>query len=135
MLFKAFVFGVTGLGLEVTFTSVLDSIKTGDNRLLGYSSPWYAPVYMSAVWYFQWSGPWLFSLAWPLRGVIYILSFWILEFCSMGLLRILLGKSPSEDHYKESGSRWAILNLTRLDYAPAHCLLGFIFEWIFRNLS
>lgn len=132
-LFAAFLFAVVGLGLEVVETALLDLRKAKDRRLMGYSSIWYIPFYaVLPLAYFHFFHEALFALPFYARGVIYPLSFWAGEYLSMGLLRLVLGKSPSEDSYYRS--RWNVQGLIRLDLAPVWICFGFIFEWMYRNL-
>lgn len=132
MLFESFIFAVAGLGLEVVFTSVFDFFRSRHKHLFGYSSLWYVPIYSCVPVVFHYIYPYLF--AWPIygRALFYLISFWMIEYLSMGLLRILLGSSPSEESYRKSG--WSIHGLTRLDYAPAQVGICFLFEWMFRHL-
>lgn len=133
LLFEGFLFAVAGLGLEVIETAVLDWRKDRQRRGMGYSSIWYIPFYaVLPLAYFEAFSETLFAFPFYLRGPIYILSFWAVEYPSMGLLRLLLGKSPSEDNYRKS--RWSVHGLIRLDLAPVWLCFGFAFEWMFREL-
>ena len=133
MIREVFIFGAAGLGIEVAFTAALDFIQTRkDKHLMGYSSIWYWPLYASAPLILDKIGPFLFPLPLLVRGLCYTICFMIMEYCGMGILRLLLGQSPSEKSYYRS--RWNIHGLTRLDFAPAYCLLGFIFEWLYRGM-
>lgn len=132
MLFDFFIFGVSGIGLEIIFTSLVDYPKFRNNHLMGYSSFWYFPLYGMAAIILHYGHPFVFSLPPAYRGAVYIVVFWAGEYLGMGLLRLLLGKSPSEESYYKS--HWNIHGLTRLDFAPAHLALGLIFEWMFRRL-
>ena len=122
-----------GIGLEVIETAILDWRKDKTRRGMGHSSIWYLPFYaVLPLAYFQAFSAALFSLPFYLRGPIYILSFWALEYPSMALLRRLLGKSPSEDTYRKSP--WSVNGLIRLDLWWAWLCFGFAFEWMFRQL-
>lgn len=132
MLFEVFIFAAVGLGLEVVFTAVLDFLKNRKPHLVGYSSIWYLPLYGMAPVILNYAQPFLFPLPLPLRGLIYMTAFFAVEYPSMGLLRLLLGTSPSEESYYKS--RWNVHGLIRLDFAPAYFLLGLILEWLFRSL-
>ena len=130
MLAEAVLFGVFGLGLETVFTAALDWRKDPKRHLLGYSSLWYLPLYALAPLILQHAGPFLFPLALPVRGLIYMLAFWTLEYPGMLALRLLLGTSPSEESYYKC--RWNVHGLIRLDFAPAGFSLGLILEGLFR---
>lgn len=133
MIFEAFLFAIAGLGLEVIETALLDYPKKKDIRLLGYSSVWYLPFYaVIPLAYFHCFHRVLF--AWPvyLRAPAYMLSFWVVEYAAMGLLRLALGKSPSQASYYRSP--WNVHGLIRLDLGPVWMAFGLIFEWMFRGL-
>ncbi|MBI3548100.1 MAG: hypothetical protein HY078_03505 [Elusimicrobia bacterium] len=132
--FKCFLFAVVGLGLEVIETAVLDYPSKKDSRLMGYSSMWYLPFYaVCPLAYFHYFHSWLFARPLTLRAVLYMLSFWIVEYLSMGLLRLLLGRSPSEESYYQS--RWNVQGLIRLDLGPVWIVFGLVFEWMYRSLA
>ncbi len=133
LIFEAFLFAIAGLGLEVVETALLDYSKKRDRRLMGYSSVWYIPFYaVLPLAYFHIFHGALFRWPFYVRGPVYVLSFWALEFVSMGILRLALGKSPSEESYYKS--RWNVRGLIRLDLGPVWLCFGFIFEWMFRSL-
>ena len=132
MIFEAFLFAIVGLGLEVVETAILFP-KDRDRRLMGYSSLWYIPFYavFPLVLLHNFHG-FFFPLPFYVRGLLYMVIFWIVEYGSMALLRLILGKSPSEDGYYRS--RWNVHGLVRLDLGPVWICFGFVFEWIFRHL-
>lgn len=133
LLFEAFLFAIAGLGLEVLETALLDFPKAKGRLLMGHSSAWYFPFYaVVPLAYFERLHPALFALPFYLRAAAYALSFWTVEFVAMWLLRVVLGKSPSEDSYRRS--RWSVRGLIRLDLGPVWVCFGFVFEWMFRNL-
>lgn len=131
--FEFVLFGLLGLGLEVAFTAVLDFFESRDTRLLGYSSLLYFPFYGLTPLFFRHAGPLLFPLAWPWRGLIYVLVGFSAEYVSMGALRLAFGRSPSEESYRRR--RWNVHGLIRLDFAPAWFAAGFLFEFFFRVLN
>lgn len=133
MLFECFLFAIAGLGLEVIETAILDYPKAKNNMLMGHSSVWYLPFYaVGPCAFFRWIGPSV--LNWPViaRGPIYVVVFWTVEFCAMGLLHLLLGKSPSEESYRRS--KWNVNGWIRLDLWPVWLCFGLVFEWMFRRL-
>ncbi|MBI4376709.1 MAG: hypothetical protein HY549_09705 [Elusimicrobia bacterium] len=133
MIFEAFLFGIVGLGLEVMEIAIMDYPWAKDSKLMGYSSAWYFPFYaVVPLFLLHHFHGLLFSLPFYARGILYPVIFWIIEYSAMGLLRLLLGKSPSEDSYYQS--RWNVHGLIRLDLAPVWIIFCFVFEWMFRNL-
>lgn len=131
--FEAFLFAIAGLGLEVIQTAILDYMDKHDFRLMGHASVLYLPFYaVCPLAYFTFLHSTLFAWPFYVRGPVYMVSFWIVEYLSMGILRLIFGKSPSEDTYKLS--RWNVHGLIRLDYGHFWLCFGFIFEWMFRTL-
>ncbi|MEW5849438.1 MAG: hypothetical protein AB2A00_11525 [Myxococcota bacterium] len=128
MLAQMFIFAMVGLGLEVVFTGVLDGITHRRKLLMGYSSVWYVPFYAAVPWAFERLWPYLVALPWFTRGAVYVVLFHVGEYLAMGLLRLLLGQSPSEESYRKSA--YNIHALTRLDFAPAFFVMGMLFEWL-----
>ncbi len=133
LLFQMFLFAVLGLGFEVVFTSILDYKSAKWRFLMGYSSLWYAPLYAITPLFLALSGPWLFTMPFWFRGIIYALVIWFFEYLGMWGLRWLLGASPSEHQYYKSP--WNVHGLIRLDYFPAMFLLGLALELVFREIQ
>lgn len=133
LLFESFVFAIGGLGLEVVETALLDLRADERLHLMGHSSVWYLPFYaVCPLAYLHYLHPWLFPLPFYVRAPVYALSFWSVEYAAMGLLRLLLGSSPSEASYRRSP--WNVHGLIRLDLGPVWIAFGFAFEWMFRQL-
>ena len=142
ILLKLAVFGIFGLGLEVICTSVYaffskESVFSGNlNRrsyLLGYSSMWYIPLYALAWPFLIIIHNYLPLIPWLLKGIIYAIFCHIIEYLGMGILRKILGKSPSEDNYKTS--RFTIHGLTDLRLFPWFFIAGFSFEWLYFHIA
>lgn len=132
--FQAGLFGLLGLGLECAFTAALDAKDADNPYLLGHSSLWYVPLYaVLPLLVMQGLGHWLFTQPWPVRGLVYTALAFAFEFLGMGALRLMLGSSPSEASYFQS--KWNVKGLIRLDFAPAWCVAGFLFEFVFRVLN
>jgi len=130
LLFEMVLFAVFALGLEVVFTSVCDWKNDKRRFLMGYSSLWYVPLYALAPVFLHLTSAFLFELPFLLRGTIYALVIFALEYLGMLSLRLLLGASPSQEHYYKA--RWNVHGLIRLDYFPVMWLMGLVFEWVFR---
>lgn len=126
------IFAVFALGLEVVFTSVCDWKQDKRRFLMGYSSLWYAPLYALAPVFLHLVGAYFFELPFLLRGTLYALVIFAVEYLGMLSLRLLLGASPSQEHYYKA--RWNIHGLIRLDYFPAMFVMGLIFEWVFSRI-
>ena len=121
-----------GLGLETCFTAASEWPAKKDRHLMGFSSLWYIPLYALAPPAFRFLGPQIFGLHWALRGILYTLAIYLVEYSGMLALRGLLGSSPSEEGYRKS--RWNIHGLIRLDFAPAWFAAGLFFERVWLAL-
>ena len=60
---------------------------------------------------------------WPIRGMMWVLLIWFIEYTTGFMLREFLGITP----WNYEG-KFAIDGLVRLDYAPAWFVAGFLFE-------
>jgi hypothetical protein len=129
---SAYLLASVGVGLEVAFTSV-QSLRARDRRLVGHSYLWMFPIYglvypvLAALW------PVVGGLPWPVRGGIYMVAFFAVEYSSGWLLRRALGSCPWEDSYRSA--RWGIHGLIRLDYAPAWFAVSLLFERLYLSLT
>lgn len=126
-------FAVIGLGMEVVFTALCDCKQDPKRHLMGYSSLWYCPLYALTPVFLYATGSYIFPLPLIMRGMIYMLAIFLVEYFGMLALRKLLGASPSEAHYYRA--RFNLHGLIRLDFAPAMFALGLILEGIFLRVS
>jgi len=65
------------------------------------------------------------SWPWVLRGIVWVLIIWAIEYLTGGAIRQVTGVSPWD--YTGS-SRWEVDGLIRLDMAPFWFVTGFLFE-------
>lgn len=128
-IFLSLTFGVIGIGLETIYTAFNHFWQTKDKHLRGYSSLWYLPLYALTPLFFTLLPSAFFGLLWPIKGLIYVVGIFTVEFISMGLLRMLLGSSPSEKEYYQS--RHNVRGLICLDMALAWFCAGLMFEFLF----
>jgi uncharacterized membrane protein len=117
-----------GTGLEVFFTG-LSSLRKRNVRLTGHSYLWMFPIYGLAYPLFHWLWPVVGE--WPLvvRGLLYVVIFFALEYTSGWLLRRLVGVCPWEEGYR--AARCGVHGLIRLDYAPVWVAVVLLFERIY----
>jgi hypothetical protein len=131
---KLAIFGATALGIEVIFTALAGARnpkKRNRQKLFGYSSLWYFPIYavfVPAFLYFYQTP--LADQHWLIRGVVYAATIQVGEFITMWLLHVLNGESPSEEEYKRSGR--SLYGFVRPDFFPAFVLMGLVFEYLYR---
>ena len=77
--------------------------------LYGLIAPLYEPVHNA-----------LRAWPWPLRGVIYVLGFWAMEYLTGWLLKRVIGACP----WDYSRARWHVHGCIRLGYGPVWFLVG-----------
>lgn len=106
--------------MEIVWTG-LNSLMQGDLRMLSFTSIWMLLIYGSAV-FLEPIHDIMREWAWPLRGVLWVIIIWGIEYSS-GFVLNTFGIHP----WVYNGS-FAIDTLIRLDYAPAWFVAGFVFE-------
>ena len=134
-----FGFVLMGITLEIFWTSIIDSTKKGDLKLTGKTYLWMFPVYAIV--------PLIYILILPefnhtnifFRGIIYMFSFYLLEFISGWLIKKLVKVSPWDyEGYSINifGKKYKsnINGLICLEYAPIWFLYGILGEFYFKFL-
>jgi len=128
MLKRFFIYGLLGWSMEIFWTG-LHSFITGDLRLAGFTNLWMFLIYGCAVFL----GPIhdaIYGWKWPVRGLIWVVIIWGIEYASGLLLVSMLGVYP----WKYTGP-YAIDGLVTLAYAPAWFVAGLIFERVHKTLD
>ena len=105
------------------FWTGLGSLVHGDIKLTAWTYMWMFPIYGSAVFLEPMHNK---IRGWPLilRGGVYTLLIFTIEYSCGWLLRHLLGVCP----WDYGHSLLSINGLIRLDFAPVWFCLGLIFE-------
>lgn len=123
MIYRFIVYGLLGWGLEIFWTGLGSAIK-GDVRLSAGTYLWMFPIYGLAI-FMEPLHDRVRAWPWFLRGLLWILVIWTIEYVTGSLIRLMTGLSP----WDYTGStRWQIDGLIRLDMAPLWFATGFIFE-------
>jgi uncharacterized membrane protein len=125
-------FASVGVSLEVAFTAIAN-LRARDRRLRGHSYLWMFPIYGLVYPLFAWSWPVLGGLPLILRGGLYVVAAYVVEYGTGWLLRRATGSCPWEDSYR--ASRWGVHGLIRLDYAPLWLAVTLLFERLYRTLA
>lgn len=128
MIKRFFIYGLTGWSMEIIWTG-LNSLLTGDLKLQGYTSIWMFFIYGCAV-FLEPINDIIKQWRWQVRGLIWVVIIWGIEYASGLLLTSILGSAP----WFYSGP-FAVDNLVRIDYAPAWFAAGLIFERIHKTLD
>jgi len=124
MKYRFITYGLIGLGLEVFWTGAASAVS-GNVRLAASTYLWMFPIYGLAV-FMEPVHDRIRNWPWLLRGLIWVLAIWFIEYATGGLIRLVTGSSP----WDYTGSRWAINGLIRLDMAPLWFITGLGFEWV-----
>jgi uncharacterized membrane protein len=116
-------YGLLGWGLEIFWTG-MGSAARGDVRLAGTTYLWMFPIYGLAVFLEPLHNK-IRTWPWYMRGLVWLLVIWSIEYATGGLIRAVTGNSP----WDYTGStRWHLSGLIRLDMAPVWFATGLLFE-------
>jgi len=132
-------FILIGITLEIFWTSKLNSLKTKNPRLKGESYLWMFLIYalVPFIYIFILSNFQETNIF--VRGILYMVGFYLLEFISGFLIRKSVGVSPWDYKgysIKIFGKKYQsnLLGLVCLQYAPIWYLYGVIGELYFNFL-
>ncbi len=101
----------------------------GDLGLSGFTNLWMFLIYGLAI-LLEPIHDIIYKWKWPVRGIIWVVIIWGIEYTSGLILLNILNIYPW--HY--SGP-FAVDGLVRLDYAPAWFVAGLIFERVHHTLE
>lgn len=108
--------------MEVVWTGFY-SLSTGDFNMQGSTSLWMFLIYGSTVFILEPVHHRIKEWRWPIRGLIWLILIWAMEYGSGFFLREVLGVTP----WNYVG-KYSIDGLVRLDYGPAWFAAGLLFE-------
>ena len=128
MMKRFFFYGIAGWGIEIIWTG-LGSLISGDLRLSGQSTLWMFFIYGCAV-FLERIHHLIARWPWFLRGMLWVLLIWSIEYTSGFLLYTILGVHPW--YYTD---RLAVNGFITLSYAPAWFVAGMVFERLHKNLD
>ncbi len=128
MVKRFFVYGLLGWGIEVFWTG-LGSLMRGDLRLVSFTNLWMFLIYGCAV-FLEPIHDIIRNWRWPLRGLIWVIIIWGIEYTSGIILKSLLGTYP----WFYTG-RFVYEGLVKFDYAPAWFVAGLLFERVHATLD
>lgn len=116
-------YGMLGWAMEILFTGLGSAIR-GDVRLLATTYLWMFPIYGLAL-FLEPVHDKIRAWHWVLRGFIWVVLIWMVEYVTGGVIRLATGVSP----WDYSGRTvWEIDGLIRLDMAPLWFAAGLLFE-------
>jgi len=129
-------FILIGITMEVFWTSILNSIKTKNPKLTGKTYLWMFPIYAFVPFLYIFTLTHFQETNIFIRGIIYMIGFYLLEFISGYLIKKAVGVSPwnYEDYsIKIFGKKYKsnLFGLICLEYAPIWFIYGIIGEFYF----
>ncbi len=116
------IYGFLGWCTEIFWTG-FNSLLRGDVTLHGWTYIWMFPIYGLAIFLEPVHER---IRSWPvlLRGGVYVLLIYAIEYATGTMLRSVLGVCP----WDYSKSPYAVNGVIRLDYAPFWFIAGLLFE-------
>jgi uncharacterized membrane protein len=133
-------YGLAGWCAEILWTALYEAISgtrvDGDTleqrplsrrerlRLMGHTYLWMLPIYGLAAFLFEPVHDALRGSPWLLRGTVYMLGIFAVEYAAGWLLRRLTGRCPWDYSY----ARLSVHGYIRLDYAPVWLGFGLLLE-------
>ena len=125
MITRFIIYGLLGWGMEILWTG-LHSILQGNFKLTCSTSLWMFPIYGMAV-FLEPIYQLLKDQPLALRGGIYMLCIFAAEFATGWSLQRVIGVCP----WDYSQSKYNVMGVIRLDYAPVWFFVGLMFEWFY----
>jgi uncharacterized membrane protein len=123
MWIRFILYGLGGWCAEIVFTATRDRVRgrVSDWKLKGTTYLWMLPIYGSIVFLYEPVHDAIRQWPWPLRGLVYMVGFFAIEYLAGWLLKRLTGSCPWD--YSQ-WSRWSVNGYIRLDYAPIWFFVG-----------
>ena len=126
MLIRFVLYGLLGWSAEVVWSATTERLrgKQRDWRLVGHTYLWMFPIYGLLAPLYEPLHDFLRPWHWFMRGTIYVLGFWLIEYVSGWLLRRLTGKCP----WDYSELRGNLHGLIAWEYGPVWFAAGLALE-------
>jgi len=126
MIFRFIMYAMVGLTAEIMWTAFYDKVfsKVKGWDLTGTTYVWMIPIYGSIVFLFEPLHNHLSDFNWMLRGSVYMLGIFAIEYIA-GFLLKKLGNCPW-DYTDET--KLQLHGFIRFDYAPLWFTLGMALE-------
>jgi uncharacterized membrane protein len=126
MFLRFWIYGLLGWCFEIVWTAVIEKAtrRQPDWKLTGHTYLWMLPIYGLLAPLGEPVHDFLRPHIWVLRGLVYLLGIWLIEFITGRLLRRLTGKCP----WDYSHLRGNFQGIIALEYAPVWFLFGLGFE-------
>lgn len=118
--------GLLGWIVEVFFNGIKDPIRNSRFSLMGHTYLWMFPIYGLLAFVYPPLHDAVNGLEWYLRGVIYMCTFYTVEYASGWILLKVTG-----DYVWKYTSRFNLNGLIQLPHAPVWFLAGLGFEKLY----
>jgi len=116
------IYGLTGWCAEIIWNGI-HSLIAGDFILVGWTSMWMFPIYGLMI-FLEPIHNRIRNYPLIIRGGIYIVLIFLVEFFAGLILSVILGKCP----WDYTGSSLSVCGVIRLDFAPVWFIGGLLFE-------
>ena len=130
MLIRFLLYGIFGWCAEVVWTASQNAVvalaagQRIDPRLMGHTYLWMFPIYGVGGLLFELVHRAVADWPWPLRGFVYMLGCFAVEYATGWLIKRVTGTIP----WDYSHTRWHVHGLIRLDYIPVWFVFGLLLE-------
>ncbi len=137
MILRFFLYGLFGWCAEIVWTALSDNVERAiegvkiDVTLAGKTYLWMLPIYGGGGLLFEAVHAAIATQPWILRGAIYIVGCFAIEYVAGWLIKQVSGKIP----WDYSARRWHVHGLIRLDYVPVWLVFGFLLEIASRGIA
>lgn len=118
------IYGLIGWCSEIFWTGIGSFIK-GDITLVGFSSIWMFPIYGMLV-FLEPIHNRIRDMPFFIRGGLYTLLIFLIEFLCGFLLKTILGSCP----WNYGTDEYSIYGLITLKYIPVWFVFGLLFEFL-----
>ncbi len=129
MLISFIAFGILGMIVEVAFGALKSLLKNRAYELKGSTSIWMFPIYGLIAIVFPFIAVRIGELPWYVRGLLYTIAIFIVEYVSgwiLTRLKVCPWRYPD---------KWSIGGLIYLPYAPLWFAFGMGIEWIWPKIK
>lgn len=113
-----------GITMEVIATSIMDYFTLRDPRMKGETYLWMVPIYAVVPYIYVFLTGVMTDLHWSVKGLVYMIAFYLLELIAGLLIKALVGVSPWNYEQKKY-NLWGVICL---DYAIVWYIYGIIGE-------
>lgn len=119
-----------GITMEVIATSIMDYFTLRDPRMKGETYLWMIPIYAVVPYIYLFVTSTFTDLHLSVKGLVYMLAFYLLELIAGLIIKFLVGVSP----WDYSAKRFNFKGVICLDYGIVWYIYGIIGEMYYEFL-